>query len=262
MLEVRDLYFGYGKKGILKGIDLTVRAGQMISLVGRNGSGKSTLIRCLNRILLPDRGRIEIRERSIRDYSRRQLAREIAYVPQHTHLSAGTTVIETVQLGRAPHIGYRLRRKDLDIVMEALERLSLQEMAFRPLGELSGGERQRVLIARALAQRTELILLDEPTSALDLKNQLDIMNLLQRIVAEGKMAALVAIHDLGLAARYSDRIVMLNDGHVFAEGEWTATITPDNLKAVYGIEPHVGSVEEVPFVVPLRTVKHGAATEV
>ena len=243
MIRVSDLNFRYGKKPILNAINLAIAPSTIVSLVGPNGSGKSTLLKCLCRILKSDESAIEIDGKPLQKYSRKELARMIAYVPQQPALNLAISVIDAVKIGRSPHIGYRLKQHDEDIVFEVIEQLGLSKHAFTSLRELSGGEKQRVLlarvVARVVAQRARVLLLDEPTSALDLRNQLETATLLRSIQKQQDLTVIVAIHDLNLAARFSDSVVQLKQGTRYAHGSWAETMTAKSIREIYGVEAHL-----------------------
>ena len=239
MIRVSDLNFRYGKKPILNAINLAIAPSTIVSLVGPNGSGKSTLLKCLCRILKSDESAIEIDGKPLQKYSRKELARMIAYVPQQPALNLAISVIDAVKIGRSPHIGDRLKQHDEDIVFEVIEQLGLSKHAFTSLRELSGGEQQRVLLARVVAQRARVLLLDEPTSALDLRNQLETATLLRSIQKQQDLTVIVAIHDLNLAARCSDSVVQLKQGTRYAHGSWAETMTAKSIRESYGVEAHL-----------------------
>lgn len=251
MLTVQNLYYDYGQRQVLRNISLNVRAGEVVSLVGANGAGKSTLLKCLSRFLTPRSGNLLLEGQPLETYSRARLARTIGYVPQQAGSAMSLPVADMIALGRAPHRGLSTPTRDRDAVMKAIERLDLQSLALRVFGELSGGERRRVLLARALAQETPLLLLDEPTSDLDLRHQLETMTLVRRLADEDGVAALVAIHDLSLAARFSDRLVLIRDGRVHANGPWREVLTTTNLEAAYGVNVATGSRDGLPYVIPI-----------
>lgn len=243
MIRVSDLNFRYGKKPILNAINLAIAPSTIVSLVGPNGSGKSTLLKCLCRILKSDESAIEIDGKPLQKYSPKELARMIAYVPQQPALNLAISVIDAVKIGRSPHIGDRLKQHDEDIVFEVIEQLGLSKHAFTSLRELSGGEKQRVLlarvVARVVAQRARVLLLDEPTSALDLRNQLETATLLRSIQKQQDLTVIVAIHDLNLAARFSDSVVQLKQGTRYAHGSWAETMTAKSIRESYGVEAHL-----------------------
>jgi iron complex transport system ATP-binding protein len=250
MLKIEHLAYHYGERAVLSGVGLTVASGEVVSLVGPNGAGKSTLIKCVNTILKPASGVVEIAGRSARSFNRREMARTVAYVPQQVGQAMSMPVIDMIALGRAPHRGLHSPDHERGVVMGVIERLGLQDYAFRLYGELSGGERQRVLIARALAQEGDLMLLDEPTNNLDLRHQLETMSTVAQIAKERSMAVLIAIHDLALAARFSDRLVLLHEGRIHAEGAWPRVLTPENLVTAYGVSAVIGSANGLPYVLP------------
>ena len=243
MIRVSDLNFRYGKKPILNAINLAIAPSTIVSLVGPNGSGKSTLLKCLCRILKSDESAIEIDGKPLQKYSPKELARMIAYVPQQPALNLAISVIDAVKIGRSPHTGDRLKQHDEDIVFEVIEQLGLSKHAFTSLRELSGGEKQRVLlarvVARVVAQRARVLLLDEPTSALDLRNQLETATLLRSIQKQQDLTVIVAIHDLNLAARFSDSVVQLKQGTRYAHGSWAETMTAKSIREIYGVEAHL-----------------------
>lgn len=256
MLNVSGLHYRHGKRLILDNVDLQVGAGEIVCLVGPNGAGKSTLLKCINRIyhLMPSQhAGMTLAGDNLQHMSRRNLARAIAYVPQHTGPAMSLRVADMIALGRAPHRTWNSGEHDRRIVLDAIERLKLQELALRPYDELSGGERQRVLLARALVQQGRLLLLDEPTSDLDLHHQLEAMTAAREIADAQGSGVLIAIHDLALAARFADRLVMLREGRVVAQGHWREVLTPQHIEAVYGVSARIGSDGDIPYVIPLRT---------
>ncbi|MDG2527922.1 ABC transporter ATP-binding protein [Caulobacter endophyticus] len=249
-LSVRNLWRRYGEADVLRGVDFDVAPGEIACLVGPNGAGKSTVLKCVNRILAPSKGEVLLDERPVSAFGRRALAQAVAYVPQQAGQAMSLPVIEMVGLGRAPHRGLGTAAHDRAVVMDAIQRLRLEPLAMRQYGELSGGERHRVLIARALAQEGKVMLLDEPTSDLDLRFQLEIMTALRRLADEHRVAILVAIHDLALASRFSDQVIMLSQGRVFAKGGWREVVTPSNLSSVYGVGALTGADSGLPYVIP------------
>ncbi|MCM2269560.1 MAG: ABC transporter ATP-binding protein [Thermoanaerobaculia bacterium] len=239
-LAARGVGFAYRDGHGLADIDLTVGAGEIVGLLGPNGAGKSTLVRLLSGVLGPYRGAIELGGVELARLPRREIARCLAVVPQESAGDLPYTALETVLLGRHPHLtGLAFESdRDLELAHAALARLGAAELAGRPLGELSAGERQRVAAARALAQETPLLLLDEPTSFLDLRFQVELFDLLRELAAEGR-AILAVLHDLSLAAEYCDRVVLLAAGRVVAAGPTAETLTYSTLTRVYGTEIYV-----------------------
>ena len=257
-ISINDLTFSYKSNKILDNLNITVGDSEIMSLVGPNGSGKTTLIKCIDRILKP-KGSILLEGREVQEMKQQEIARQIGYVPQSSSTPLATTVFDTVLMGRRPHISWRVTDQDLDKVADMLERLNLQELAMRDFGQLSGGQKQKVLIARALAQEPTILLLDEPTSNLDMKHQLDVLETISSMVKEKGISAVMAIHDLNLAARFSDKLVMLKKGVVFAAGSPNELISERNISEVYGVEALVMRSLDKPCIVPLRSLNGVAA---
>jgi len=187
-ITIKNLTFGYNGSMILDGLNLVVEDSEVLGLVGPNGSGKTTLIKCIDKILKP-KGSILIDGRDIDTISRTELAKRLGYVPQSSSTPLATTVFDTVLMGRRPHISWRVSDSDLDKVADILGLLHLENLAMRDFSQLSGGQKQKVLIARALAQEPEVLLLDEPTSSLDMKHQLEVMETIASLVKEKKISA-------------------------------------------------------------------------
>lgn len=257
-ISINDLSFSYKSNKILDNLNITVGESEIMSLVGPNGSGKTTLIKCIDRILKP-KGSILLDGREVQEMKQQEIARQIGYVPQSSSTPLATTVFDTVLMGRRPHISWRVTDQDLDKVADMLERLNLQELAMRDFGQLSGGQKQKVLIARALAQEPTILLLDEPTSNLDMKHQLDVLETISSMVKEKGISAVMAIHDLNLAARFSDKLVMLKKGVVYAAGTPNELISEKNISDVYGVEALVMRSLDKPCIVPLRSLNGVAA---
>ena len=230
--------FTYGSVEALKDVSLTVNGGEILSVIGPNGSGKTTLLRCINRILKPKVGSILIDDIDLGKLSREQLAKIIGLVPQMGDIRFPITVFEAVLLGRKPYMGWKPTQKDLEIVSEVLSLLGLEDFSLRSLDELSGGELRMVIIARALAQEPKVLLLDEPTNNLDLKHQVEVLKVIRNYVRKRDLCAIMAMHDLNLAVNFSDRIVMLNKGKIYAMGD-SSIINQENIKQVYGVEVEI-----------------------
>ena len=253
-LKIKNVEFSYTSRPVLKDICLELAATEMLGVVGPNGAGKSTFIRCLNNILTPQKGTILLDGEEIRKMRRLALAKKIGYVPQSTAQVFSATVFDTVLMGRRPHLSWQSSKKDEKIVLETLEMLNIVEIAMSDINELSGGQQQKVFIARALAQEPEVLLLDEPTSNLDIRHQLEVMNIIQNLVREKKLTVIMAIHDLNLASRYAEKIIMMHSGKVFSAGVPAAVFTPDNIEQVYGVTAKVNRDPEMPYILPLQPV--------
>jgi iron complex transport system ATP-binding protein len=254
-LKVRDVEFGYAGVPILKDICIDIAESEILGIVGPNGAGKSTLIRCIDRILRPQKGTILLDGQNINDMHQMELAKKIGYIPQTTVQVFPATVFDTILMGRRPHIGWRSSEKDTEAVLEMLQMLDIEEFAMRDINELSGGQQQKVFIARALTQEPDLLLLDEPTSNLDIRHQLEVMNIIKNIVREKGISAIMAIHDLNLGSRYADRIIMMNRGKIFAAGDPASVLTSENIKHVYSVEVKVNNHDGRPYIVPIRPVR-------
>lgn len=235
MIEVNNLRFSYpGCDDVFEQIAFDLERGHCMALLGNNGAGKSTLIKCLNRILEPKEGVVEVKGTNVRSMKRGEIARTMAYVAQQ---SEGTqlTVFDAVLLGRKPYIKFNPEEEDLDVTEKALERMGLKHLALRYTDELSGGELQKVILARALAQKPEILLLDEPTSNLDLHNQHEVLETVSRIVEEDNISAVVIIHDINLALRYCDRFLLIHDGKVYKYGD-SSVIDSEAIFDVYHVK--------------------------
>ncbi|MGB3943988.1 MAG: ABC transporter ATP-binding protein [Methanothrix sp.] len=253
-ITIKDLSFSYGSRRILEDLNVVVGDSEVLSLVGPNGSGKTTLIKCIDRILKP-KGTILLNGGvDLRSLSRQEVAKFIGYVPQSTTSSLTTTVFDTVLMGRRPHMGWRVTDEDIDSVVEMMKLLHVEEFALKDFSELSGGQKQRVLIARALCQEPQVLLLDEPTSNLDVKHQLEALDTVRSIVKKTEISAVMAIHDLNLAARYSDTLVMLKDWKVHAVGDPLTLLTKENIRTIFGVEAEVMTDLDRPYVVPIRSL--------
>jgi len=238
---VRDLAVSYGDVTVVEGVDLTLEAGSLVGLVGPNGAGKTTVLQAIQGITQRDAGSIRLAGDALETLSARAVGRRVASVPQETGLSFAFTVRAVVEMGRTPHRG-RFEgpsASDVDAVESALARTGTAVFADRPITELSGGERSRVLMARALAQETPALLLDEPTASLDVNHAAETMDLLRRLV-DGGRAAVAAIHDLEMAARYCDRVVVLANGRVRAAGAPDAVLDADAVHEAFDAEAFVG----------------------
>ena len=238
ILEARDVAFAYlPGKPVLRDVGLTAAAGQLLCILGPNGSGKTTLLRCLLGRFRPKSGEVLLDGRDLRKYSPRELARLLAYVPQFPQLAFSFPVREIILMGRFARAGVLGLAGEQDQAVARQAMIMTETLAFadRTLDELSGGEAQRVMIARALAQQPSVMLLDEPTSHLDIKNQLMIHRTMQRLAHDWEMAVVCVSHDVNLAARFADALVLMRDGHVVAAGAPAEVIREDVLAETYGV---------------------------
>lgn len=239
MLRAVDVSFAYGGRGrrALDAVSLHVPRGPIVGLLGPNGSGKTTLIRILAGLLTPQAGQVLLDDHPIRGMTRLAIARRIALVPQDTHSIFDFSVLDLVLMGRYPHLSTLALESADDVAMarEALAVTGTAAFETRRFSQLSGGERQRVVIASALAQAGEALLLDEPTASLDLGYQLEIAALLRRLNHDRRTTVLLSTHDLNLAAALCDRVVLLKDGSVVADGPTESTLTPETIAVTYGV---------------------------
>lgn len=262
LLEVRGVTHAFAEKPVLRGVDLTIPAGRLLVVVGPNGAGKTTLLRILAGVLAPHAGTLSLAERPLAQLSRREVARRIAVVPQELATPFGFRVREMVAMGRAPYLGVfgREGARDQEVTEQALEALGLTPFADRLYPTLSGGEKQRVLLARALAQTTDLLLLDEPTSHMDLGHRLHTFEWLRAWLAEAasQRGALWVTHDLLLGARFADEVVLLADGAVVARGAPGDVLTPERIAEVYGVEARVTHDDAGRLVITADRSRFGA----
>ena len=253
-IDIRGLSFSYGKQKILDQISLSVKPGEICGLLGPNGCGKSTLFRCCMGFLHPEQGQVHVRGVNIAHMKPSALARHIAYVPQEHRQPFPFDVRDMILMGRTPRMSgwFRLNRDDERIAEEAMLRIGIGHLADRPFVQLSGGQRQLVLIARAMAQQTPLILLDEPTSALDFSNQLSVWNVLREVASQG-VAVLVCCHDPNHILWFCDKAAVMHEGSICAEGPASDIMTEDVLQRIYGPQCVRISTGPVGMVCPRQT---------
>jgi iron complex transport system ATP-binding protein len=249
---------GYGQRTVVRDLTVTIPRARVTTIIGPNGCGKSTLLRVLAGLLRPSAGDVLLNGRSIRDLRPRDVARELAMLPQGPVAPEGMTVGDLAARGRQPHQPwYRQWSTEDDAIAESSMRdTGVLDIADSPLDELSGGQRQRAWIAMTLAQQTDVLLLDEPTTHLDLAHAVEVLDLVARLRTRTERTIVLVLHDLNLAARYSDHLVVLKDGRVVVEGAPAEVMTPQLLLDVFGLRAHVfeDPVDRLPTVVP---VHHG-----
>jgi iron complex transport system ATP-binding protein len=227
MLDIERISFNYGTAKVLEGITFRAGRGECIGIIGPNGSGKSTLLKTLSKVLRPSSGRVVLCDKELERYSSKELARHMAVVPQDTNIDFDFTCLEVVLMGRNPHMGrFELEgKRELDIAGECMILTSTWHLRERPFSEVSGGERQRVIIARALAQEPAVLLLDEPVSHLDINHQIEILDLVERLKGQRGLVVMIVLHDLNLAARYCDRLMLLYENKILATGSPAEVLT-------------------------------------
>jgi iron complex transport system ATP-binding protein len=237
MLNIDGLSFSYRERPVLKKIDLEIKKGEIIGILGPNGCGKTTLLKLLNRNLHPESGRILMKEKDLESISKREIARHIAVVPQSNEIRFAFSVRDIVMMGRMPFLNQFQGEssEDARIVDEAMRKTNIMAFADRPINTMSGGERQRVIIARAIAQKPEIILLDEPTLHLDICHQFEVLDLMKKLSDENDLTVVIVSHDLPMVVKYCDRIVLIHDHNIFAIGTPEEVLTGENMKTVFNI---------------------------
>jgi iron complex transport system ATP-binding protein len=240
-IEIHNLNFSYGDRRALKGISLNVARGEMVGIIGPNGSGKTTLLKILSMVLTGQEGEVLLNGKEIQSYGRKGLSRLVAVVPQESQVSFPYTVAEIVLMGRASlHGPFALDgKRDLEVAGDSMRSTETISFADRYLHELSGGEKQRVIIARALAQEPEALLLDEPSTFLDIHHQLQIHELVSRLNRQRDLTVLSSLHDLNLAALFFSRLVMLREGKIYRDGPPKDVLTEETIREVYGVKVQI-----------------------
>jgi len=257
-IDIQGLSHGFGKQPVLRDVTFSVAAGDFFIIIGPNGSGKTTLMKTIAGLLVPQKGAVRIRRRPVASYRKRELARMTAYVPQGLPIDFPFTAAEVVLMGRAPFQGALGidGARDVQIAEQAMRFTEVAHLAGRRLDQLSGGEQQRVLIARAICQEPQILLLDEPTAALDLSHQVRIMDLMEQIKSERGTTIVMVSHDINLAGMFGDRLLLLKEGRILREGPAEAVLDYETLEAAYGCkvlvdESPLGKLPRV-TVVPLK----------
>ncbi|MBO0807301.1 MAG: ABC transporter ATP-binding protein [Actinobacteria bacterium] len=266
-LEIDQLTLGYGAQIVARDLSFKVSEGCITTLIGRNGSGKSTLVRAIGRLLRPQQGAILLDGKAISSLPTKQLAQHLAILPQGPSAPDGVTVRDLVEHGRYPHrtfLGLKSEEDHLAVAW-ALNQTDMTEVADRPLGQLSGGQRQRAWIAMALAQDTDIILLDEPTTFLDVAYQLEAMELLKRLNQRNGTTILMVLHDINQAAQYSDQLIAVNDGSIYAAGCPADVVTAEMVHDVFGLDADIitdrrtGAPICIPYALARAAVQPGEA---
>lgn len=238
-LSVENLKFNYGPISVLKGINMPeARTGSVTAIIGPNAAGKTTFLKCLAGFLNPV-GKILLDGKELRNFKKQDITKHVSYLPQDGLSTAVITAFEAILLARQHSVTWRVSNDDLRLVAQVLEELEIDELAMKYLYELSGGQKQLVSIAQTLVRNPKVLLMDEPTNGLDLQRQLEVLELLRKETIEKGITTLVALHDLNLASRYADHIVVMSNGTVYASGKVASVLTSHMLRDVYGVEAAV-----------------------
>lgn len=248
-IDIEGLGFSYSSTKVLENITLSLTGPKFVSIMGPNGVGKSTLIHCINKILTPKEGKVFIDGKDVEQVKIKDLAKEVSYVPYAANDSFPLSVIDTVLMGRHPHSKWKSLDSDLEMVYDTLQMLGIQHLAMRNFNELSAGQHQKVMLARGIVQEPKILLLDEPTSNLDIRHQLEVTKMLKRLSVEKSILIIMISHDINIATKFSDEIIMMHQGSIYAVGKPEEVINEDNLKVVYGVESEIVSDSGRPHVI-------------
>ncbi|NLP46952.1 MAG: heme ABC transporter ATP-binding protein [Epulopiscium sp.] len=254
-IKIKDAYWSYGDQKVLNGINLSIQKGMFYSVIGPNGSGKTTLLKNIGNILSPMKNTIFLEEQDITTFSSKQIAQNLAVVPQNTEIDFSFTVFDIIMMGRTPYLK-RFQgesQEDKQIVEDAMRRTNTWSLRNKKIDELSGGERQRVIMARAIAQKTDILLLDEPISHLDIQHQIELMGLIKQLNQQKQITVIAVLHDLNIAAEYSDTIILLHKGSVFAMDTPNKVLIPEYIYQVYGINVDIikNPITHKPHIIPI-----------
>lgn len=261
MLRTKDLYYNYKEKPVLEDINFELMLGEILGIIGPNGCGKTTLLGNLNKNLSPKGGCVMIRDTDLENLKKKEIAKEIAVIPQTNEIKFSFTVREIVSMGRMPfqEAFQGESYDDIAIIDDAIEKAGISDMAERYINTMSGGERQKVIIARALAQTPKILLMDEPTLHLDISAQFDILDLISDLSKREGLTVVIVSHDLSMAARYCDRIMMIHNHRIHAMGNTEDVLTPDNMRTVFGVDAELTKDTKTGRNMVLL---HGSATKI
>lgn len=248
-IRAEGLGVSYGDIRVWKDIDLDISEPGLVAILGPNGVGKSTFMYTINKILEPTEGRVLIDGTDVMDMDYKDIAKIIAYVPQQSNETFAMSVLDTVLMGRYPVSGFVTTKEDIQVATSCLKMMGITDLAMRNFNELSAGQHQKVMIARGLAQEPQILMLDEPTSNLDVYHQYYVMKLLRDIAREKGIIILVICHDLNIASRFADRLILLSKGVIGADGTSEEVITKENIKNVYDMDTEIITVDERPYII-------------
>ncbi len=243
MIEVKNLTYGYAQKPVLEHLNFDIEEGGFYAVMGANGSGKTTLLRLISGMLLPQEGDVLVDGTPVRHYKARELAQKMSFVKQHQQTDFEFSAFETVLMGRNPYQHHLQNESESDwkIVEECMRQTNTWQLRFSKPDQMSGGELQRVMLARALAQQTPIMLLDEPISNLDISHQFDILDLLRTINRKEHKTVVIVLHDLNMALQYCNKLLLLYRGHVLFQGPIHEGLTPENISTVFGVRAQTGA---------------------
>lgn len=252
---IDDIEFGYTSSPVLKDIKFDLGGAQLVSILGPNGVGKSTLIHCINNILTPSSGVVTVNGKDVTSYKLKDLAKIMGYVPYTSSDRFPLSVVDTVLMGRHPHSSWKSTDKDLDVVYDTLEMLNIEDLAMRSFSELSAGQHQKVMLARGFAQEPKILLLDEPTSNLDIKHQMEVTMILKEMSVKKGILVIMISHDINMAARFSDKVILMSEGSIFSIGTPAEVINEENIRSVYGVDSRIIDDRGTPHVIIQNPVK-------
>jgi len=241
ILQIQNTSFSYDRENVLHSVSMGVKPGEFVGVIGPNGSGKSTLLKILGGVLTSNSGNLFFKGKNFIEFNRKELARSITWIPQDHPMIFPFKVSEVVLMGRHPYLSAFTFEgdEDIEIARSAMEQTQTLQFAQRRFNEISGGEKQRVVIAGAIAQEPELMILDEPTSALDIKYQIQILNILKELNQKKSVTVILAMHDLHLASKFCNRLILLEEGKIFQDGKPEEVLQKEHLEKVYGIKVHL-----------------------
>lgn len=258
IISISNLCFKYNKNDILKDITLNIESGTFLSIIGPNGSGKTTLLKNMVKILNPTNGSIKLYNSDLNEFKYKDLAKKVAVVHQNSNIAFNFSVKDIVMMGRFPYLKrFESESKiDYDMVEKAMKDTGIFDLRDRSAENISGGEMQRVMIARALVQQPEIMILDEPTSSLDLKYQVGILDICKQLNKSENITVICILHDINLAARYSDKIALLKNGEIFSLDIPQNVITSENIKKVYDVNVDIKKIDntEIPYIIPRLSI--------
>lgn len=248
-IEAKGLGLGYGEIRIWKDLNLEITEPGLVGILGPNGVGKSTFMYALNKILEPTEGTVYLGGRDIQEMDYKDIAKTVAYVPQQSNETFAMSVLDTVLMGRYPISGFTTTEEDVKVAIRCLKMMNLTDLAMRNFNELSAGQHQKVMIARGLAQEPQILMLDEPTSNLDIYHQVYVMKLLRDIAKEQGIIVLVICHDINVASRFADRLILFSKGTIAADGTSKEVVTAENIKNVYGMDAEIVESDGRPYII-------------